>query len=249
MEGLKVLKSTQIIILGICFAVATIASTMILTKGILQLKKMSQEVISVTGSAEKKITSDFIVWSASFSVREAQLKSAYNRLQQDLEKVKKYILAKGIKESELFVLPVSTAKIFKKDSKGNATNEIESYELSQGMRIESNDVKKVDELSRSSTALIEEGVQFMSDTPQYFYTKLAELKIQMLSEASEDAKKRAESMAKSTGNKVGVIRSAKMGVFQITPATSTDVSWYGENDTSSLEKKVMAVVSAAFSIE
>ena len=249
MEGLKVLKSTQIIILGVCFAVATIASTMILTKGILQFRKMSQEVISVTGSAEKKITSDFIMWTAAFSVREAQLKAAYNRLQADLEKVKKYILSKGIKESELFVLPVSTTKIFKKDSKGNATNEIESYELAQGMRIESNEVKKVDELSRSSTELIEQGVQFMSDTPQYYYTKLAELKIQMLSQASQDAKKRATSMAQSTGNKVGVIRSAKMGVFQITPITSTDVSWYGENDTSSLEKKVMAVVSATFAIE
>lgn len=249
MEGLKVLKSTQIIILGVCFAVATIVSTMILTKGILQFKKMSQEVIDVTGSAEKKIASDFIMWSASFSVREPQLKNAYSRLQSDLEKVKKYILSKGIKDSELFVLPVSTTKIYKKDAKGNATNEIESYELVQGMRIESNEVKKVDELSRSSTELIEQGVQFMSDTPQYFYTRLAELKIEMLSVASEDAKKRAESMAKSTGNKVGVIRSAKMGVFQITPVTSTDVSWYGENDTSSLEKKVMAVVSAEFSIE
>lgn len=249
MEGLKVLKSTQIIILGICFAVATIVSTTILTKGILQLRKMSQEVISVTGSAEQKITSDFIMWSSSFSVRETQLKAAYNRLQADLEKVKKYILSKGIKESELFVLPVSTTKIYKKDSKGNATNEIESYELSQGISIQSNEVKKVDELSRSSTELIEQGVQFMSETPQYFYTKLAELKIEMLSQASEDAKRRAESMAISTGNKVGVIRSAKMGVFQITPVTSTDVSWYGENDTSSLEKKVMAVVTATFSIE
>ena len=71
----------------------------------------------------------------------------------------------------------------------------------------------------------------------------------MLSKATEDAKSRAISMAQSTGNKIGVIRSAKMGVFQITPATSTDVSWYGENDTSSLEKKVMAVVTASFSIE
>jgi len=71
----------------------------------------------------------------------------------------------------------------------------------------------------------------------------------MLAKATEDAKQRAISMANSTGNKIGAIRSAKMGVFQITPVTSTDVSWYGENDTSSLEKKVMAVVTASFAIE
>jgi hypothetical protein len=56
-------------------------------------------------------------------------------------------------------------------------------------------------------------------------------------------------MIKASENKIGFLRSAKMGVFQITPITSTDVSDYGYNDTSSLDKKVMAVVSASFAIE
>ena len=71
----------------------------------------------------------------------------------------------------------------------------------------------------------------------------------MLAKATEDAKQRATSMANSTGNKIGFMRSAKMGVFQITSVTSTDVSDYGENDTSSLDKKVMAVLTASFAIE
>jgi hypothetical protein len=71
----------------------------------------------------------------------------------------------------------------------------------------------------------------------------------MLAKASENAKQRAENMVRAAGNKVGLMRSAKMGVFQITPVTSTDVSDYGENDTTSLDKKVTAVVSAAFAIE
>ena len=71
----------------------------------------------------------------------------------------------------------------------------------------------------------------------------------MLALAAENAKQRAENMVKATGNKIGFIRSAKMGVFQITPINSTEVSGEGENDTSALEKKVTAVVNAAFSIE
>ncbi len=71
----------------------------------------------------------------------------------------------------------------------------------------------------------------------------------MLAKATENAKQRAASMVQSTGNKIGSIRSARMGVFQITPVTSTDVSDWGENDTSSLDKKVMAVVGATFAIE
>ena len=85
--------------------------------------------------------------------------------------------------------------------------------------------------------------------PEYFYTKLDELKLEMLAKATENAKQRAENMVKATGNKIGFMRNAKMGVFQITPVTSTDVSDWGINDTTSLDKKVMSVVTASFSIQ
>jgi hypothetical protein len=249
MEGLKVLRSTQIIILGICFVIATIASTVILSKGLLQIRKFSSEVIRVTGSAEKKIVSDYIVWKAEFSRRSADLKTAYSMLQDDLKKVKEYLTSKGVKDEELIISQVETKVLYKKNEKGHDTNEIEGYLLSQGIEVKSYDVKKIDNVSRQSTELIMQGIEFISQAPEYFYTKLAELKVEMLAKATENAKQRAISMANSTGNKIGAIRSAKMGVFQITPVTSTDVSWYGENDTSSFEKKVMAVVSASFAIE
>ncbi|HEC69359.1 MAG TPA: SIMPL domain-containing protein [Candidatus Omnitrophica bacterium] len=249
MRGLGELKNIQIIILGLCIAFATIVSTVILSKGLLKIKKFTGEVIKVTGSAEKKIISDYIVWNAEFSRRAPDLKTAYTKLQEDLKKVKEYLASKGVKEDELEILPVNTKILYKKNEKGYDTNEIEGYLLSQGIEIKSYDVKKIDEVSRSSTELINQDIQFISEAPQYFYTKLAQLKVEMLAKATENAKQRAISMAKSTGNKIGVIRSARMGVFQITPPTSTDVSWYGENDTSSLEKKVMAVVAATFSIE
>ena len=97
--------------------------------------------------------------------------------------------------------------------------------------------------------MIDQGIEFESGAPQYFYTQIDKLKIEMLAMATENAKQRAESMAKSTGNKIGLMRSAKMGVFQITPVTSTEVSDLGENDTTSLDKKVMAVVSVSFAIQ
>ncbi|MBM3243459.1 MAG: DUF541 domain-containing protein, partial [Candidatus Omnitrophica bacterium] len=142
-----------------------------------------------------------------------------------------------------------TRILYKKNEKGNDTNEVEGYRLSQGIEVKSYDVKKVEDISRQSTELIEQDIQLISNAPEYFYTKLAELKIEMLSSATEDAKKRAATMAQSTGNKIGAIRSAKMGTFQITPVNSYEVSWYGNNDTSSYEKKVMAVVNASFAIE
>ena len=71
----------------------------------------------------------------------------------------------------------------------------------------------------------------------------------MIGLASEDAKLRAEQIAKSTGNKVGEVRSSKTVVMQINAKNSTEVSDYGINDVSSLEKTITAVVSVTFSIQ
>lgn len=248
MERNNIFGNFQIIILGICIAAATIASTVIFSHALMKMKKFTTEVISVTGSAEKKIASDYIVWKASFSRRNIEMVAAFAALKEDLNSVREYLLAKGINEKEIIIAQVSTEILYKKNQKGNATNEIEAYRLTQGVEVRSNDVNKVSDVSRESTELINKGIEFISQPPEYFYTKLAELKLEMLSEASLDAKKRAEKMAASTGNSVGFMRSSRMGVFQITPVNSLAVSDWGENDTTSLEKRVTAVVRADFAI-
>ncbi|MBI2472074.1 MAG: SIMPL domain-containing protein [Planctomycetes bacterium] len=117
------------------------------------------------------------------------------------------------------------------------------------VQIQSSDVNKIARISRESTELIEQDIQFESLAPEYFYTKLEELKIEMLAAATENAKERAVNMTNATGNTIGFMRSARMGVFQITPVNSTEVSDWGINDTSSLKKKVTAVVTVSFAIK
>ena len=70
----------------------------------------------------------------------------------------------------------------------------------------------------------------------------------MLGEAAKDAKVRAEKIAASTGNSIGAVRSARMGVMQITAADSTEVSDAGISDTSSIDKDVTAVVNVSFAV-
>ena len=249
MEGGKILRNSQIIILGICIAVATIVSSMILSGGVLKVMKFTREQISVTGSATEEIRSDFIIWKGNFSRRDISLKTAYASLKSDLQKIKSYLKSKGVVEEDIVISSVTTATVYKKNEKGNDTNDIQYYLLSQAVEIRSNDVEKVTVVSREVTELIDQGIELESQAPEYFYMKLDELKIKMLAKASENAKLRAENMVKAAGNKIGLMRSARMGVFQITPATSTDVSDWGVNDTTSLDKKVMAVVTVSFAIE
>ncbi len=248
MENYKPLRDSQIVIFGICVVIATVTASLILSKGFLRVTQFSRQVIAVTGSAEKKIVSDHIVWRGSFSRRDADMTAAYARLKEDLVAVRGYLAEKGIGDDEVRESPISTEILYKKSSKGNDTNEIEAYRLSMAVEVRTSKVDAAEALSRESTGLIQNGIEFISQSPEYFYTKLPELKLEMLSDAAANAKSRAERMAESTGSKVGAMRSAQMGVFQITPVNSTEVSDWGVNDTSSLEKRVTAVVRAEFSV-
>src|SRR3989338_2584093 len=242
------LKNSQIIILGVCIAFATILASVIISQALVQIKKFSTEVINVTGSAERKIKSDLIIWKGKFSRRDIQMTVAFQKLQEDLKAVKNHLVSKGINEKDMIISQVETEILYKKNEKGNDTNEIEAYRLSQTIEIRSSEVDQITDISRQSTELINQGIEFISNPPEYLYTKLPELKLEMLAEATQNAKKRAEQMAAATGNKIGFMRSARMGVFQITPISSVDVSDWGENDTTSIDKKVMAVVKVDFAI-
>ena len=185
MESGRVLRNSQIIILGVCIAFATVASSVILSRGFMKLMKFTKEVISVTGSANKLITSDLATWDISFARRNTDLAAAYQDLKKDLDRVKSYLRSKGIADSEMVVSQVYTVTLYKKNSDGYDTNEIEGYRLSQSVTVRSPDVDRITALSRGSTELINEGIAVNSSAPQYFYTKIDELKVEMLARATE----------------------------------------------------------------
>ena len=58
----------------------------------------------------------------------------------------------------------------------------------------SSEVDQITDVSRQSTELINQGIEFISESPQYLYTKLPELKLEMLSEATQNARKRADQL-------------------------------------------------------
>lgn len=210
--------------------------------------KRGDEAITVTGSAKRRIASDLVVWSVETSAQSSQLGDAYRQLADAIPKIKQYLLTKGIPEDQLTIGAISTTKLTKRDQDGNETGEITGYSLSQSIEIRSFDVAKIAQISREATELINQGILIESTPPKYYYTKIGDLKVEMLGEAARDAKERAERIASSTGNSIGSVRSAKMGVLQITAADSTDVSDYGVYDTTTIEKDVTAVVNISFAV-
>jgi hypothetical protein len=209
----------------------------------------SNVTITVTGSVSKDIKSDYAIWRGSYSSEANTLQEAYSKLKDNNEKVTEYLVSKGFPKDKIQISAINTMTLYVNNSQGYPSNEISGYRLSQDVSTESSDVEKIDKLSRESTELINEGIEINSLPPEFLYTKLSDLKVELIGLAAKDAKERAEQIAKSTDNSIGEVRSSKMGVIQITAKNSTEISDYGMNNTSSIDKTITVVVNMSFSIK
>lgn len=235
------------IIIAVILGLSLVASTVVFTGG-LKAIKTERNLLEVKGSAKEQIKSDYAVWSGNFSATSPDLKTAYESLDASADQVKKFLVGKGFAEKDLIFSSVVTTPMNAILPNGMYSNVIESYRLNQTVEIRSNDVDKIAEISRISTELINMGITFESYPPQYFYTKLADKKINMIELATKDAKARAEVMLKATGKTTGDLLAASVGVFQITPLYSNEISDSGINDTSSIDKEITAVVTCSFEV-
>lgn len=226
--------------------------------------KPEVRTIKVIGSAKKRIASDLIEWSAAIEARAPDRTAAYKVLRDHSEKAIAFLQAQGIKPTE--VSPSSASfeeemetvteikqlpgpnnttvptRVDKQVSKGFVTR--------QSITVRSSDVSRVEKASREVTSLLEQGISITSEAPSYFYTRLGELKVEMLAAAGKDARARADNILKSTGGaSIKKLRNTNMGIININPANSTETSAEGNNDRSSYEKDIITIVRAEFELE
>lgn len=232
---------------GMVIGVSLVAAAAIFSWAFYQTRN-TKDVLSVTGSAKQRVTSDTVKWTGNFSrtVLTTELKSGYDQMDQDLRIVKRFFADQGIADKDLATSPVTMDQPSSYNQSADAPRE---YVLKQTVEIQSNDVAKITALAKSIQPLINQGVIFSTQSVEYYYSKLPDLRIQMLGEAVKDAKVRADEIAKSSGRKVGALESAGMGVVQLLPVNSVEVSDYGAYDTSSIEKEAMVTVKTSFTLK
>mgnify|MGYP001032745468 FL=1 len=224
---------------ALIFAAAIILSSLFLGKAYVDRNQRDGE-IQVTGLGKLDFDSDLIVWEGSFSAQNVNLKEAYTQLEDHKSTIKKYLKDKGVASAEIVFSAVSvtdkTRNLYS-ESGSYMGEEFLGYILKQEVTIESKEVEKIEILSREITELLNRGLSFYSHSPRYYYTQLADLKIEMISKATEDARLRAEKIAQFSGGELGELESARMGVFQITGQNSKEsYSWGGTFNTSSKKK-------------
>ncbi|MCS6958742.1 MAG: SIMPL domain-containing protein [Pseudanabaenaceae cyanobacterium SKYGB_i_bin29] len=226
-------------------ASVVVASTI---AGVAITRLRSQDVLTVIGSAKRPIRSDYVVWRSSVTAQQPTLRSAYQELKSYSDRVLFYLGSQGIPSEAVSLSAVNTETIYETIN-GVSTGKVQSYRLTQSFTVSSSDVDGITRLVQTSGELISEGVPFSSEAPEYVYTKLSDLRVEMLAAATEDAKRRAEAILKVTGRRPGAIRAAETDVFQITRRFSTEVSNMGSYDTSTIDKDITAVVAITFSVE
>jgi hypothetical protein len=225
---------------GLCFA------SILFTRTWTRLHE--SQVIDVTGSARKNVLSDLVIWRASFSVEDEGLLGAHEKLQGDLGKVRAYLRTKGM--AEFTLLPVQIHEITartRNDGEDVVTKRL-GYRLTQRIEIKSADLATT-RLGTESAVLLEQGVALVSEGLDFIYTRASEAKVEMMAEATKDARARAEQIAGQGGRRIKELRAARMGVVQINPLNSSATSWEGNNDTSSPEKTITTTISATFALE
>jgi hypothetical protein len=232
---------------GLFLAVGLVLSAMLASTAWVKIK--NSQFVTVKGSARKNIQSDLAIWRGSFTTEADTLLDAQQRLKVDRVKVEGFLQAQAVKAFTLTPIAIAEIKASLKDTNGFVQIRTSGYRLTQTVIVESAEVNHVIRLDGESTALVEQGVLFTTQPPEFIYTRAGEAKVEMLGEATRDARVRAEQIASQGGRRVARLHSADMGVFQIAPLHSVQTSWEGMNDTSSLEKTITAVVTATFSLE
>lgn len=227
-------------ILGISFIIG-----MLLIGAFLVKSKQQTKTLKLVGYANKEFVSDLVKWNLTVqkTAEISELKSAYKSLAADIVAFKQFLISNGIPEKEISIQPVTSNPMY--DNYGKIT----SYNLNQNVFIITNQLDKIEKLALNPDFFADRGLLLQMSNLSYLYTKLPEMKKKLLGEATTDAKERAKEVASTAKVRLGKLREARAGVFQITEPYSQDVSDYGIYNTNTRNKSISVTISAVFELK
>ena len=229
------------VIMGVCLIISAVIASYTF-----YLVRTPEDTLSVTGSVKEKVTSDLAKWTSNFSrtVPAEDLILGYDQMKADQDKVLEFFIDNGFEEGDVIISPVFMEQLYMYDPNAPKENV-----LRQIVTIQASDVDKITYMAKNTQKLIDVGVIFSTQSLEYYYTKLPELRISLIPGAINDAKLRAQKIAEGSGKKIGAIKSANLGVVQVLPVNSTEVSDWGTYDTSTIEKEIMIPVNVTFTLK
>ncbi len=209
--------------------------------------KLAQDTIEVTGSAREAVVADEARWVINLETKTGVVdqQSGFNRLDKGVEKIIAHLTEQGFTE---FETPAGNSNPnYNYPQYGEPI--MTGYTVACQVIVRSSDVEKLSTLANNIEPLTGEGYNLSTGSLELTYSKLAEMRIKLLTQAIKDAEERARAIAQDSGRKVDTLRNASSGVVQVLPEGGIEVSDYGSYDTQSMHKEVMVTVRATFSIK
>ncbi len=206
----------------------------------------TRDKLQVTGSAKIPITANLVRWTLHVTAEAPSAPPAVRRLRRDGAAVRTFLERGGVPKGAISGSVVSSQKIVERISK---TRSRTYYRATEQLEVSTRQIDAVEPVTARIARLIERGIGVSAEPLEYYSTELTQAKLDVLEAATKDARDRAEILVKGLGGKLGGMRASSLGVYQIVPRDSTDVSDYGISDTSTRDKDVIAVVSATFAVK
>ncbi|MDD5152333.1 MAG: SIMPL domain-containing protein [Flavobacterium sp.] len=245
---------------SIIFGIAIVVTAFILGQS---FKKRNENLdsISVIGLGTKDFVSDEILWSGSFTANSMDIKTAYGKIISDQKIVSNFFISKGFKPNEFSFGAVNFQKKFREirtltaeNGYVNSEEVFNGYEATQSISFSAKKnpqlMKRIEEVSSKTSELINSGIELTSNSIQYTYSNLPSLKQSLIENATRDANERANKIVNTGNGKLGKLKGANMGVFQITGQGSTEEDSYGgNNDTFSKNKTARITVRLEYNLD
>ncbi len=226
--------------ISVIIAIALILSAIILSMG-LSLIPNKAGVVTVKGAAAEYVVADKALWEISFVQTGNDLNLINQKIVEDTEKVKNFLKEYQITEEEINLGQLDFIDMDSREYKD--PNQKNRFIVTQTVSVETNNVDAVEKASKNLLALISENVYLKASygamRPIYVFTKLDDIKNQMINDATIRAKSAAEQFAKDSNVKVGKIKKANQGVFVITGRNKA--SQYGNDELYQKNKEIRVV--------
>lgn len=211
-----------------------------------------QRTVTVKGLADKDVVSDFVIWTIRLNKTGAEASEVQNALKQDREKILAFLTKYNVADADIERTPTSTYDRFASEY-NNVKLPVTRYTANATIIVRSAKVDVVRIALASTDDLLQSGVLLSGGRDDgrpnvvYRYTKFNDLRPELISNATKNARASAEKFAADSSKVVGSIRSAQQGLIQIFGEEGSDES--NSYSSSSFRKKIRVVNTIEFDIE
>jgi hypothetical protein len=209
--------------------------------------KIASDTVEVTGSAKEAVVADMGRWTLNLETKTGlhDQQAGFSRLEGAVQKISSYLKEQGFDEIEIPVGTTYPNFVYPQNGESYQSG----YNVNRSIIVRSDDVAKLSALANDIDPFVSSGYNVSTGGLELTYSKLAEMRVKLLSAAIADAEARAEAIVQDSGRVIGMLRTATGGVVQVLPEGGVEISDYGSYDTQSINKEVMVTVRAVFSIE